>query len=69
MIHDTAAAANVGRSVDFGGHAWTITGVNYLGNYDIERTESREDGDYKVRTSCVLGLPPEHPHYASIRQP
>jgi hypothetical protein len=53
---------NVGRKVRFGGSVWVIVGINYLGDYDIERDDPRG----KVMSSCVLGLPEWHPHFASL---
>lgn len=53
---------NVGRSVSFGGCEWTIAGINYLGDYDIERYDDRG----MARSSCRLGLPAWHPHHATL---
>ena len=53
---------HVGREVMYWGQRWEITGINYLGDYDIERTDKRG----LVKSSCILGLPTWHPHFASL---
>lgn len=50
----------IGRKVIFAGSEWRIAGINYLGDYDIEREGGRS------RSTCVLGLPSWHPHFASL---
>lgn len=57
---------NIGKWVDYGGDIWKIVGVNYLGDYDLERYEIREDCHYKIVSSCKLGLANDHPHFAFI---
>jgi hypothetical protein len=57
---------NIGQRVSFAGREWVIVGVNYLGDYDIECFEERPGGRYKIGSTCVLDLPPDHPHYAAI---
>lgn len=66
ITHDVCVPANIGRRVRHWGREWKIIGINYLGNYDIERYEHRDNGTYRIESSCVLGLPVEHPHYAVL---
>jgi len=74
MTDQLAAAAgerlsdpiNIGKWANFAGDVWTIVGINYLGDYDLERFEVREDGRYKIGSSCRLGLSQDHPHYAFL---
>lgn len=61
-VQQKSTQDHVGRKVAFGGREWEITGINYLGDYDIEATGDRGI----VRSSCVLGLPAWHPHFASL---
>jgi hypothetical protein len=70
--------AFIGRRVWFAGVTWVIIGVNYLGDFDIERREQRpwddpaydEDGrcchGVICRTSCRFGLPESHHHHARL---
>lgn len=60
---------NIGKFVDYAGDIWKIVGINYLGDYDLERFESRSDGRTKIGTSCELELPDDHPHYAVLVGP
>ena len=63
---DESDPVHIGRRMHTAGYDWFIVGINYLGDYDLERYEHREDGRYKIGCSCVLGLPMDHPHYAFL---
>lgn len=62
-VQQEAMRENVGRKVRFDGREWEIIGVNYVGDYDITRIDERGD---IVQSSCVLGLPEWHPHFAEL---
>lgn len=56
-----------GRSVEYWGQLWTITEKNYLGDWNVERLEEREDGRYRIRSSIAPHiLPTSHPHFARL---
>ena len=56
-----------GRQVEYWGSVWTITGKNYLGDWDVERLERRPSGDVKVTSTIdAFVLPDEHPHHARL---
>ncbi len=61
-VEEPSRPENIGRTILFWGESWKIYGINYLGDYDIERTDSRG----KRRSSCRLGIPSWHPHYAVL---
>lgn len=63
---DQSTPDNIGKWVDFGGDVWKIVAINYLGDYDLARFEMREDGRFKIGTSCRLGLIKFNPHYAVL---
>lgn len=56
-----------GRQVEYWGETWTITGQNYLGDWEVERFEMRSDGRCRI-TSCVSSeiLPETHGHCARL---
>lgn len=64
--HEPTNPSNIGKQVFFNGREWTIIGINWLGSYDIERFENRPDGRYRIESTCVLGLPADHGHYAYL---
>jgi hypothetical protein len=56
-----------GREVEYWGETWTVTGRNYLGDWDVERFEMRPDGRYKIKSSISSGvLPQTHGHFARL---
>jgi hypothetical protein len=57
-----------GRSVNFFGRCWTITGKNYLGDWDVECREKRDDGTFVLRSSSISSrlLPESHGHFAEL---
>lgn len=56
-----------GRSVQFFGRTWTITGKNYLGDWDVEAIDVRADGNYIIRSSISPHqMPVDHGHYAEL---
>jgi hypothetical protein len=56
-----------GRQVEYWGSVWTITGKNYLGDWEVERREHRPTGGVKVASSVdAFVLPEEHPHHARL---
>jgi len=56
-----------GRQVEYFGEVWTVTGKNYLGDWDVERPECRPTGPVRVKSSIDAQiLPEEHPHYARL---
>lgn len=54
-----------GRQVEAFGDTWTITGKNYLGDWEIERPSERSGYVTKSSTSAEV-LPEGHPHYARL---
>lgn len=64
--HPPQDPAHIGKTVFCFGWHWQITGINYLGSYDIERQETRANGVYDITSTCVLGLPEDHPHFAEL---
>lgn len=66
VTFDKCDPANIGRCVRFAAHDWRIVGINYLGDYDVERFEVRDGERIKIGSSCVLGLPANHGHYAVL---
>ena len=48
------------------GKVWNVTEKNYKGDWNVERTETNKDGEYKIRTSVRLGLSSDHPHRVDI---
>lgn len=62
----TQDPVNIGRDVNYWGNVWKIIGLNYLGDYEVVRFEDRPNGRCRIRSSCVLGLPQDHPHYAEL---
>jgi hypothetical protein len=56
-----------GRQIDYWGDIWTVTGKNYLGDWDVERFEARPDGRYKITSSISAEVLPEtHGHFARL---
>jgi hypothetical protein len=56
-----------GRQVEYWGDTWTITGKNYLGDWDLERFEMRTDGRFKITSSISSEILPEaHGHFARL---
>lgn len=56
-----------GRQVDYWGDTWTVTGKNYLGDWDVERFEMRPDGRFKITSSISSEVLPEaHGHFARL---
>jgi hypothetical protein len=56
-----------GRQVDYWGEMWTVTGMNYLGDWDVERFEMRPDGRVKITSSISSEVLPEtHGHFARL---
>lgn len=64
--HPPQDPAHIGKYVHFGGWNWKITGINWLGSYDIERKEMRPGGACNITSTCVLGLSEDHPHFAEL---
>lgn len=54
-----------GRQVVVFGETWTITGKNYLGDWEIERPSERPGYVTKSSISAVV-LAEGHPHYARL---
>jgi hypothetical protein len=63
---EPAKTEHIGKSVYWAGREWKIVGIDYLGNYDLERFEERHDGRYRIGGNCRFGLPEEHGHYARL---
>ena len=58
-----------GRSVEYWGGVWTITGRNYLGDWTVETFEDRPSGRVRIRASIsATELPEAHPHFARLMQ-
>jgi hypothetical protein len=56
-----------GRHVEYWGDVWTVTGRNYLGDWDVERFETRPDGRFKITSSIAPDVLPEtHGHFAQL---
>lgn len=56
-----------GRQVQYWGDAWTVTGLNFVGDWDVERFEPRDTGSVKVTASIdPWELEETHPHYAKL---
>jgi hypothetical protein len=77
VTKDHAATANagllgggqdlVGKEVRFAGRVWTVTGRNYLGDWDVERTETRADGTFRISSTISSEVLPEaNGHYAEL---
>ena len=64
-----AKQEHVGRLVRFWDDEWKIVGINYLGDYDIEMRRDTPEGPQMVSSSCRLGLPEDHRHYAELIEP
>lgn len=64
--HLVSVPENIGRLISYCGNVWRVIGINYLGDYDIQRTEDRDGQRYTIVSNCVLGLPIDHPHYACL---
>lgn len=74
----TAEPAHIGMPVWSMGQVWEIVGINYLGDYTIERTETlpmqyprfddrgRQYHTVRWRSSCRFGLPNDHGHHARL---
>jgi hypothetical protein len=59
-----------GRQIQYCGFIWTVTGKNYLGDWDVERIEQRPTGSVKMTSSIdAFVLSAEHPHYALLIPP
>ncbi len=60
--------ANItGRLVEYWGDVWTVTGKNYIGDWDVERREVRPAGAVKITSSIAVNvLPVTHPHFARL---
>jgi hypothetical protein len=57
----------IGRQVHYWGRTWTVVAKNYLGDWDVERFELRDDGRYRIcSTISPRSLPESHPHYAEV---
>lgn len=56
-----------GREIEYWGSVWTITGKNYIGDWEVERYEHWPSGRVKVTSSVdAFVLPEEHPHHARL---
>jgi DNA primase len=56
-----------GRQIEYWGDIWTVTGKNYLGDWDVERFETRPDGRFRITSSiCPKILPETHGHFARL---
>jgi hypothetical protein len=56
-----------GRLVEYWGGVWTITGKNYLGDWNIERREVRPGHCVNITSSIAATvLPDAHPHFARL---
>lgn len=60
--------ANItGRLVEYWGQVWTVKGRNYIGDWDVERSEARPTGAVKITSSIAPTVLPEtHPHFARL---
>ncbi|MFG8752966.1 hypothetical protein ACEPU1_32125 [Pseudomonas aeruginosa] len=56
-----------GRLVEYWGEVWTVKGRNYIGDWDVERSEARQAGAVKITSSIAPTVLPEaHPHFARL---
>jgi DNA primase len=56
-----------GRQVAYWGDVWTVTARNYLGDWDVERFETRPDGLFRITSSISPKILPEtHGHFARL---
>lgn len=56
-----------GRLVEYWGDVWTIADKNYIGDWDVERRETRATGAVKITSSIsAVILPESHPHFACL---
>ncbi|MBW6123145.1 hypothetical protein KZ843_09630 [Pseudomonas aeruginosa] len=56
-----------GRLVEYWGQVWTVKGLNYIGDWEVERNEARLTGAVKITSSVAPTVLPEtHPHFARL---